>query len=88
MTRFSITLATSNYYSIMPLLSSYNDDDGMTVHIVRQARRYRIKDCDAVAAINGSITENKKKKWHVGTVHYHASSILMEEIKNIRSASF
>ena len=56
----------------MPLLSSYNDDDDMTVHIVRQARRCRIKDCDAVAAvavaaaaaaaINGGITENMKKR--------------------------
>ena len=64
MTRYSITLATSNYYSIMLLLSSYNDDDDMTVHIVRQARRCRIKDCDAVAAaaINGGITENMKKR--------------------------
>ena len=66
MTRFSITLATSNYYSIMPLLSSYNDDDDMTVHIVRQARRCRIKDCDAVAAaaaaINGGITENMRRR--------------------------
>ena len=65
MTRYSITLARSNHDSRMPLLSSYNDDDDMTVHIVRQARRCRIKDCDAVAAaaaINGGITENMKKR--------------------------
>ena len=64
MTRYSITLATSNHDSIMLLLSSYNDDDDMTVHIVRQARRCRIKDCDAIAAaaINGGITENMKKR--------------------------
>ena len=65
MTRYSITLATSKYCSSI-VLSSYNDDDDMTVHIVRQARRCRIKDCDAVAAaaaaINGGITENMRRR--------------------------
>ena len=63
MTRYSITLATSKYCSSI-VLSFYNDDDDVTVHIVRQARRCRIKDCDAVAAVavNGGITENMKRK--------------------------